>query len=473
MTCARGPRGARATCGHRRFEDCPHCLQPPYPPYAATQGGDEHLGVWRVNSGRLTADCDATSATSALLPGVTAALSSGRLGGRHVSSTGDLGSAIRRGAQASLAFPAAAGREHQSPARRPSPVQALLGSCGRAGTRVLHLGARAAAVVVLAWASVIGPMAAPAPAAGSGSVEARPVAEAWYRTAPVCALPSGCPTGESVPNPYPPDTLHVGVRLGMEEARTYLLLDLKTLPPGTKPAGGELRLPLAADAGTMSPEAAKLQACPVKVSIQEVQGSFEPPPEVDCKAATSLAEFVPAAGASTAALIIDLAGLAGAWRSGAVPGAIALLPADAPAPVDNWHTAFNDRQRAGDPSSSITAAVSYLSDAADTAEAPPPPVNAPVESASPDLAAPALAGADALGFPAIGPPDVAPPATAPAPVPAPTVAAAAPVAVPVAVVVPGPYKYPGLFVLPIVIATFACWVGRALTSDLGDDAPRR
>jgi hypothetical protein len=329
--------------------------------------------------------------------------------------------------------------------------------------------------VGLTAGAVLGP-AAPALAQGSGTATVKPAAEAWYRVTPTCTLPTGCADLTGAPSPYPPDTLHVGVNAGTEEARTYLQLDLAKLPAGTKPSGGTLLLPVAsAEDGTRAPETAKLRACVVKGEVEEVDGSFATPPAVDCEGASAEAVFVPAAGTNPAAFTVDLAALTAAWQAGGQPGALALLPAETTAPPESWHVAFSDRTRTGDGVVPITAALAFVSASLDTSSqkaptvAPPPfePAPAPAfESSSADFggdtsfAAPALSGEAPL---------------LPAPV---AQAAPAPVPAPVQQVVPvaqsfvqGGFRYPAVFLLPLLLAVGAGWLGRALTRDLVTPQP--
>lgn len=314
--------------------------------------------------------------------------------------------------------------------------------------------------------AVVGP-AATVLAAATGTLVAQPSAEAWYRTTPACALPpTGCADLSAAPSPYAPDTLHVGVNAGAEEARTYLQLDLAALPAGTRPTAGTLLLPVAAGAqdGTRAPETAKLRACAVTEAVADVDGSFTAPPAVDCGAASVPARFVPAAGADPAAFTVDLAPLAATWSSGAVPGAVALLPAEETAPPDSWHVAFSDRTRTGAGVVPISASLAFVSSAFDTTSAAPPVVPAPAFEA-PVQQPPAFEAPTSFAAPAAVAAPLLPEAAAP-PAPAP-VAAPAQQVVPVAQsFVQGGFRYPGVFLLPLVLAVAAGWLGRALTRDL-------
>lgn len=312
--------------------------------------------------------------------------------------------------------------------------------------------------------ALVGPMIAPALAAGSGNTTVSLSAEAWYRTTPICALPTGCPAAP--PSPYAAETLHVGVGLGAEESRTYLTLDLSTLPSGTKPAGGQLRLPVASGPqdGSFRPETAKIQACLVATAVKDVDGTFDKAPAADCEGVSIPAVYVAAAGTTPAAFTVDLTDLATAWQDAGSPGSLALLPAEAPAPSDSWHAAFSGSKRTGEGVAKITAAVSYVSASVDSEEQPPPPVFAPVDSS---FTPPLTSGTD-TGF-ASTPTFTAPetvPVTVAGQAPTALVAAAATPTQPVASILPTEFKYPAVFLLPLLLLGAAGWVGRALTRDL-------
>lgn len=325
--------------------------------------------------------------------------------------------------------------------------------------------ARVLAAAALTGGALLGPLVtAAAAAAGSGSATVPLKADAWYRTAPVCALPTGCPPA---PSPYAAESLHVGVQFGAEDSRTYLTLDLSALPSGTKPAGGQLRLPVASGQqdGSFRPETAKIQACLVTGPVAEADGSFAKAPAVDCKAVSTPAVFVPAAGTTPAVFTVDLASLATAWQDSGSPGSLALIPAEETAEADNWHAAFNGSKRAAAGVAKITAAVSYVSAAVDTVEQPPPPVFAPVDNS---FTPPLTSGTD-TGFasaPSFGTPQAVPAPVAGLAPTAPVAAVSATSTVPVAALIPTEFKYPAVFLLPLLLLGAAGWVGRALTRDL-------
>lgn len=330
---------------------------------------------------------------------------------------------------------------------------------------------RVLAASSIATVGALGPVVA-AHAAGSGSITTAPSAEGWYQVAPVCALPTGCPLPPA--SPYAPNTLHVGVALGGEESRTTLQLDLSAIPPGAKPAGGQLRLPVATGPrdGSRAPGTAKLRACLVAEPVEDVEGSFAAPPEADCETASADAVFEPAAGQAPAAFTVDLASLAEAWQTSAAPGALTLVPGDV-APGDNWHVALSDRDREGEGVARITAAVSFVSSVVDVTAQPPPFVPAPLDSG---FSAPSFTPAEP-GFAL--PPPVAPEFEAALPVPAgpaqqqaaPAPQAAPAQAVPVAAgtFLDTGFRYPAVFLLPLAFALAVGWLGRALTRDLAAD----
>ena len=316
--------------------------------------------------------------------------------------------------------------------------------------------------------AVLGPAVPALAAPASGTSVVKPSAEAWYRAAPACALPTGC-ADAGAPSPYSPDTLHVGVVGGVEEARTYLQLDLTALPSGTQITGGTLQLPVATGGsdGTRAPETATIQACAVKAPVKDADGSTAAPPEVDCEAASAPAKFVEASGSNPASYTVDLGALTSAWAS-AAPGAIALLPAAETAPPANWHAAFSDRTRKGEGVVPISASLAFTSASFDTADtdtfvAPPPFEPAPAVQEAPafdsgSFAAPALSAETPLL------PEPAPqPQTAPV---AATTPVAAQQAIPVAASLPAGFRYPAVFLLPLLVGAAVAWLGRALTRDL-------
>ena len=335
--------------------------------------------------------------------------------------------------------------------------------------------------VSLTAVSVLGP-ALPALAVGSGTATVKPTAEAWYRVPLACTLLTGCADLTGAPM-YSPGTLHVGVNAGTEEARTYLQLDLASLPSGTKPFGGTLLLPLATATsdGTRAPETAKMQACAVTGEVTDVDGSFQAPPRAECEIASVPATFVPAEGENPAAFTVDLASLTAAWEGSATPGALALLPARETAPPDSWHAAFSRRDRTGQGVVPISAALSFVSAPLDTSSAAPPVVPPPPFEPAP---APAFDSPGATSFDSGGTSFdsgggtsfAAPPLSVDTPLAQAPAAQSqqAPViagpsqqqAVPVASFVPSGFRYPGVFLLPLLLVVGASWIARALTRDL-------
>jgi hypothetical protein len=341
-------------------------------------------------------------------------------------------------------------------------AQAVLGRHNRdmkAASRVLS-GLWLTGVMVLA-------PAAAAAAAGSGTVVVKPSAEAWYRSTPACALPIGCVDATGAPSPYTANTLHVGVFAGQEEARTYLQLDLTALPAGTKPSGGTLLLPVAGGtgSGTRSADAATMQACAVKAPVEDADGSFATPPEADCEAASAPATFAPAEGEEPASFTVSLAALTAAWEGGSTAGAIALLPAADTAPPATWHVAFSSREREGEGVVPISARLSYVSAAVETNVEPAPFVPPPPFEPAPAFEAPSSfdSGSSFAAPPLTVDTPIAP---QPEPQPAPVAAAPQQQVVPVASVLDTSFRYPGVFLLPLLFGALAAWLGRAMTRDL-------
>jgi hypothetical protein len=159
--------------------------------------------------------------------------------------------------------------------------------------------------------------------------------EGWYAPPPTCALPLGCgPTAGLPPvSRYPAGTLHVGATAGVEDARTYLRLDLDAVPAGASLTGGTLTVPLAgSDAGTAAPESAQAQACFATAAFAPVEGALDPPPPIDCSTTSPVA-------VTGTELRVDLTPFAARWAAGELNNGIALVPAPV-APAATWHLAF-------------------------------------------------------------------------------------------------------------------------------------
>lgn len=329
--------------------------------------------------------------------------------------------------------------------------------------RVPVLAGAATAALLLVPVPVASAQAAPGTAGTS--------AESWYRTLPVqpppeadpCQLPMGCSPAVPAPLPsqYAPGTLHVGVAGGAEESRTYLALDLSALDVTSEVTGGTLTLPVATDpqAGTTAPETAQLRACLVTGSVQDgVEGAVTGTPPVDC-ATSSEAVYAAAEGDRPAAFTIDLAPFGQALTTGL--GGFALVPAEQPGTA--WHVAFSRRDREAEgvvpisaqlqisaaeepeslPSSEPTVEV-FAPPSFDTGTGEVPSFDSGTSFAAPPLAA----GQQPLTSP------VAPEVAAPT------------AQVPVAAVLGGPFAYPAVFLLPLVVAVAVGWAGRAFTRDL-------
>ncbi|HVT65099.1 MAG TPA: hypothetical protein VHD81_08090 [Mycobacteriales bacterium] len=272
--------------------------------------------------------------------------------------------------------------------------------------------------------------------------------EAWYASLPLpvdlCATPLGC---VSVPVPlpsiYPADTLHAGVALGAETARSYVKPDLEAVPAGSKIVEATMTLPVAASAtdGSLQPEAAKLLACPATQLFNDgVDGALTLPPRVDCHHAPALKY-----DATQHTFTVDVTNTFVGWASGQPENGIAIVPDVANvAPTDLWHVTFDGHKRAGTPH--IKTSVMF-----DPPSSPPAtdagvtntPAPAPTEAAAPP--------------PVVLPDEGVVPPVAPAPVVAPTTAQ------PVAFV--KHFKYPMAFLFPIALLALGVFLTRLFTGD--------
>ena len=302
------------------------------------------------------------------------------------------------------------------------------------------------AVTPLAWLSM-----ATADAAQPQTATVQDIAEAWYAAAPIdfCTTPLGCPPAEVPTSPYPADTLHVGVAGGQETARTYVVPNLLAIPFGSTMTGGTMTLPVVTDtqAGTVSPETAKIEACLATKPVTDgVQGSTQAPPAVDCKTSAALKY-----DAKKAVFTVDLAPLLAAWSGGAPQFGIGLLPDTAKAgPSDAWHVTFNGRKHTGEHISSV---ISYTPPATPTVGSNVPP--------------PASAPAPPTGVSTPTAPNISlPPATAqPPPAAAPQVATPQQPVAQQPVAFARPFQYPMAFLMPLALLAGAVYFVRLFTRD--------
>lgn len=324
--------------------------------------------------------------------------------------------------------------------------------------------AQATTVLALAAAFLL-PAAAPA---GAASATIGMAVEGWYQGSlipddhPLCVLP--CPQIPLPESSYPEDTLHVGVSGGRETARTYVELDLSSLPLPVTLTRGTVVLPVAgADAGTTAPELADLVACPVAGFVQPAHGG--PPdqaPKVDCSTSTPLTF-----DADEQAFTTDLAPLLfGDPTYADLPLAI-LASERAQEEAATWRVAFHGKDRDTEDAEPITATVQFL-----PAESPggalpttdPAGPSNPPAGPRPDTPAPT----PSLQLP---PPTAQPPATThgndlaaappvvadPAPTPTPQPIAAAPVA--------AGYAYPQVWLLPLLVLLVGTLLVQSLTRE--------
>jgi hypothetical protein len=107
--------------------------------------------------------------------------------------------------------------------------------------------------------------------------------EAWYHVADDSASPPPLPAQPEPLNPYGENTLHVSITGGQEDARTYIALDLGDLPTTFELAEATVKLPISAGGATVNAESARVHVCLSDLPPRSQEGSFEEPPEPDCK----------------------------------------------------------------------------------------------------------------------------------------------------------------------------------------------
>jgi hypothetical protein len=319
-------------------------------------------------------------------------------------------------------------------------------------------------MIRVAGAALVGGVLALVPASAalatpSSSVQVPAASDSWYRASVACGTPLGCPT---TPSPYPAGTRHVGVQLGSEESRSYLQLDLSSVPDGARLTGGLLTVPLGGvEDGTASPDTAAVLACVAFDPVATADGTYTAsPPEPSCSAASAPGRYVAAVGTSPAELVFDLKPVVPLWQTAIVRGVLVLLPQPGAAVTDTWHVAFSAASRTGGVAKP-KAALQYDASVTPTPTSgfsPQPSVDVPVAQPT----NPVLPG---LG-PVSAPQPLAPPAQPPAVATASPAVVDQPVdVVPVSVVLPR-FRYPAVFLLPLLLAAVAVWLARALTREL-------
>lgn len=313
-----------------------------------------------------------------------------------------------------------------------------------------------------------------APAAASGestrTVAATTTAEAWYRTTVLEDGAGGelCGAGlcPAVPaNPYPEDTLHVGVVAGEPESVTVIAL--APPPSGAVPVGGTLTVPLAEpEAGTTSPESSSVRACLATGPFEDVEGGApEDVPPIDC-GTSSVAVLDD--GSSPMVLQVDLAPLVAGWSATSGDLGIALV-ASPQEDGGSWHLAFSGRDREAEGAAPISAdlLLSVSSAATGSGDTTTPPAGSGPAVPSAPTTPPSSGAAispptstsdmDAMPAPSVAPPQAAPPVVDDG------ASAADPVAAPL---VELPYAYPAAWLLPLALLVGVTGLGHALRQEV-------
>lgn len=178
--------------------------------------------------------------------------------------------------------------------------------------------------------------------------------EAWYYVADDSQQdPVPLPVVPDPVNPYGEDTLHVGITAGREESRTYVTLDVTDLPATFKLVEGKLVMPIAPDNGTIGAEDSRVQVCLALPPAKSAEGSFEEPPEVDCKTKSPAgyrAKPFPRLEADLTPFEDDL-----------TFSALAIVPSErAVEKQDTWHVAFYGKKNETEGAKPIMAELSFV-----------------------------------------------------------------------------------------------------------------
>jgi hypothetical protein len=194
-----------------------------------------------------------------------------------------------------------------------------------------------------------------APAATTAQV--RTAMEAWYQAAGATGT-AGPGIEAAVPpvNPYGEGSLHVGVKAGTEDGRTYLTLDGAALAGSITSA--TLVLPVDPGNGTAAPDTAALDVCLAPDPGEEASGSLAVPPPADCSlSAPARYEAEP-----RPRFVADISAFAADVLGGGVAGLAVLPSAAARATNATWHVAFYGREHAPEQDLAIHAIVETAGD---------------------------------------------------------------------------------------------------------------
>jgi hypothetical protein len=291
-----------------------------------------------------------------------------------------------------------------------------------------------------------------APAAHADILRAADKSDAWYASSPLSNICLGALSCISIPLPpptYPTGTLHVGVTLGKETARSYVTLSLGIPAASLAGATGTLVLPVAhaVTDRTIDPASASILACLAAGRVRPAAGATSTPPAVDCSASVH-ARYDP----KLARFTVNLRPFLRDWAQGVPNYGIALLPDLGSAKLTTlWQVSFDGKGASEGPKVSALLALHSASVTAPTTPSPTPAT--PLGSPSPPTVA----------VPTVVPPPAA--VTGPGtPAPAPEVAGPAPQATD-AGLVSRVYLNSAVFLVPLALLASAVFFSRLFTAD--------
>ncbi|HEX3706436.1 MAG TPA: hypothetical protein VHV76_07365 [Mycobacteriales bacterium] len=283
------------------------------------------------------------------------------------------------------------------------------------------------------------------------------LAEAWYASpsGALCLPFVGClPVPLPLPSTYPAGSLHVGVTLGAESARTYIVPAVAKHTGRLAATSGTLVLPVDTSpaTGTLDFGSARIKACLVTGRLPATASAIAvtpgAPPAVDCKVSAP-ASFSRSGGY----FYVDLARFLAKWRRGTPTRGIALVPNLAGAArTANWQVTILGKGSTGP---TVHSLVTYTA-RDDTGPTPTPtPTATPSHSgALPPFAGPSTPGDDGIAPLPVSSPEVAPPATAA-----------------VYLVRSKGFRYPAIFVAPLAILAGVIFFGRLFTGSTFQPRP--
>jgi hypothetical protein len=320
----------------------------------------------------------------------------------------------------------------------------------------LYTASAAIGLMAAGWCSAasavpIGVTSVASQAAQRDTLRVAATTDAWYASSPLSDICLPVLPCLSIPLPtstYPSGTLHVGVTLGKETARSYVTLPIRQPATTLTGATGALVLPIADSVTdrTIEPASASILVCLTTTRIKSVFGATTNPPAVDCSASAHARYDAP-----HHRFTVNLRPFLRDWAQGVPNDGLALLAVTTSAKITTvWQVSFPGRTA---PNSSRVAALITLNRSEQT------PTSSPAPSSNPSPAPLSMSVPPAVPLP---PATETEPGTGGQP---PQIAATSPPHTANTGFVSRAYLNSSIFLVPLALLASAIFFGRLFTAD--------